>query len=75
MLEGKVTSTDAEIKEHLGINPPYALKLSHHGFPDETLEGTRDTNGWFAIMRSYARLPVYHNIEKRHHGHIRLPNH
>ena len=60
-----MTSNDAHIKHLLHNKPPYVLKLSHHGFPDETLESTQETNGDFAIMQSYKMRSVCHDMEKR----------
>lgn len=45
MFAGKVMSHDPDLLELLRTRPPYAVKLSHHGF-DETVPGT---NGVAAI--------------------------
>ena len=60
-----MTTNDEDIKRILHKRPPYVLKLSHHGFPDETLASTQEMNGYFAIMQSYRMRSVCHNMEKR----------
>ena len=58
-------TNDAHIKQLIYRNPPYVLKLSHQGFPNEALESAQEMNGYLAIMQSYRMRFVCHKMEKR----------
>jgi len=62
MLVGKVQREDADLQRILERNPPYALKLSRHGFPDEIRDdATKRCNGYVAIQLSYrTNLSLFH---------------
>jgi len=49
MLAGKYFDNDSNLKEILCNKPPFAVKLSRHGVPDEITEEFKNTNMYFAI--------------------------
>jgi hypothetical protein len=55
MLAGKVMGNDADLQRVLYENPPYAVKLSHHGFPNDK-RGAKGTNGYHAIQAALGDL-------------------
>lgn len=65
MLAWHMKTDDKEIKQILHRRPPYVLKLSYHGFPDEALESTQEMNGYYAILQSYRQRMVWHEMKTR----------
>ncbi len=65
MLDGKVQDDNIHVKRIINKNPPYVLKLSHHGFPQDLSDSMKNMNGYHAIVLSYRRRPVYHTLERR----------
>ena len=49
MLAGKCLENDTNLIEILHKKPPFAVKLSRHGAPDEITEEFKKTNMYFAI--------------------------
>ena len=66
MLADKVQGNSVHLKQLLVTNPPYVLKLSHHGFPEEPSESMQMMNGYHAIMQAYRRRPVFHHLIRPH---------
>lgn len=64
MLTDWVQHSNASLKHILERNPPYVLKLSHHGFPNELSEPMQNMNGYHAILLSYRRRPVFHSLQR-----------
>jgi hypothetical protein len=50
MLAGKTLGSDPELKEILRSRPPYAVKLSRHGAPDQITDEFKETNMYYALM-------------------------
>jgi hypothetical protein len=61
-IAGRTTSKDADVQRLINANPPYALKLSRHGLPDDPGSVLGDNNMGAAIARSrdVARGPGTH---------------
>ena len=64
MLTDWVQHSNASLKHILERNPPYVLKLSHHGFPNELSQPMQNMNGYHAILLSYRRRPVFHSLQR-----------
>jgi hypothetical protein len=58
ILVGKCFTNNPELKEIIQSTPPYAIKLSRHGAPDEFTEDFKKTNMYFAITTALNRTDM-----------------
>ena len=65
MLAGKVFDDTPDLKHILRHNPPYVLKLSHHGFGDPNINTSlRQTNAYTAIEIALTQERVLYPLHK-----------